>query len=178
MPSVCVFCGASPGLRPLYAEAATALGRAIGQRGWELVWGGGRVGLMGVVADATMNTGGTAVGIIPSFLANRELAHLGAQIHIVDSMHVRKAEMARRADAFAILPGGFGTMDEFFEILTWAQLEIHAKPIGLLNVAGFFDPLLALMRHMTQEGFVQPAHLGLVHVADEPNALLDMLLRA
>ncbi|MFA9438220.1 TIGR00730 family Rossman fold protein [Uliginosibacterium sp. sgz301328] len=175
MHSICVFCGASPGSRPIYREAAKALGEAIAGRGWDLVWGGGRVGLMGTVADAALGAGGHAVGIIPGFLAQRELAHTSAEIRVVDSMHARKADMAARATAFVMLPGGFGTMDEFFEILTWAQLGIHNKPVGVLNVQGFFDPLIALAQHMVKEGFVRPDHLELLTVKHSADALLDAI---
>ncbi|MGC3965033.1 MAG: TIGR00730 family Rossman fold protein [Rhodocyclaceae bacterium] len=175
MHSICVFCGASPGSRPIYREAAETLGEAISRRGWKLIWGGGRVGLMGAVADAALDAGGHAVGIIPGFLAQRELAHTSAEIHIVDSMHARKADMATRATAFVMLPGGFGTMDEFFEILTWAQLGIHNKPIGVFNVQGFFDPLIALAQHMVKEGFVRPDHLELLTVKNSADALLDAI---
>ena len=141
--------------------------------GVELVWGGGNVGLMGVVADAVLAAGGRTYGVIPSFMAERELAHPQAtELVVVDSMHARKAAMADRADAFVALPGGFGTLDELFEIVTWAQLHIHRKPIGLLNVEGFFDPLMDMVRHMSAAGFVRPQHLALLHVADDGAALL------
>ena len=176
MRSICVFCGASVGRDAAYAAAATAFGRLLAGEGIELVWGGGNVGLMGVLADAVLAAGGRAYGVIPSFMAERELAHPQAtELAVVDSMHTRKAAMADRADAFVALPGGFGTLDELFEIVTWAQLHIHAKPVGLLNVQGFFDPLLAMVRHMSEAGFVKPQHLGLLHVgADGPGLLRAM----
>ena len=148
----------------------------LADEGIELVWGGGNVGLMGVLADAVLAAGGRAYGVIPSFMAERELAHPQAtELAVVDSMHTRKAAMADRADAFVALPGGFGTLDELFEIVTWAQLHIHAKPVGLLNVQGFFDPLLAMVRHMSEAGFVKPQYLGLLHVgADGPGLLRAM----
>lgn len=176
MRSICVFCGASVGSDGAFAEMAAEFGRQLAAANLELVWGGGNVGLMGVVADAVLAAGGRAYGVIPSFMAERELAHPRAsELHVVDSMHTRKAAMADRADAFVALPGGFGTLDELFEIVTWAQLQIHVKPIGLLNVHGFFDPLLAMARHMSAAGFVKPAHLDLLHVAAEPAALLATL---
>ena len=176
MRSICVFCGASAGREAAYAAAAAAFGRLLAGEGIELVWGGGNVGLMGVVADAVLAAGGRAYGVIPSFMAERELAHPQAtELAVVDSMHARKAAMADRADGFVALPGGFGTLDELFEIVTWAQLHIHAKPVGLLNVQGFFDPLLAMVRHMSEAGFVKPQHLGLLHVgADGPGLLRAM----
>ncbi len=178
MRSVCVFCGASSGHDPAYALAARRFGEVLAQRGIELVWGAGNVGLMGVLADAVLSHGGRAVGVIPDFMVERELAHTAAsEILIVDSMHARKAAMAERADAFVALPGGFGTLDELFEILTWAQLHIHSKPIGLLNVQGFFDPLLAMVRHMSREGFITARHLALLHEDVHADNLLDAMRR-
>ena len=178
MRSVCVFCGASSGHDPAYALAARRFGEVLAQRGIELVWGAGNVGLMGVLADAVLSHGGRAVGVIPDFMVERELAHTAAsEILIVDSMHARKAAMAERADAFVALPGGFGTLDELFEILTWAQLHIHRKPIGLLNVQGFFDPLLAMVRHMSTAGFITARHLALLHEDVHADNLLDAMRR-
>ena len=178
MRSVCVFCGASSGHDPAYALAARRFGEVLAQRGIELVWGAGNVGLMGVLADAVLSHGGRAVGVVPDFMVERELAHTAAsEILIVDSMHARKAAMAERADAFVALPGGFGTLDELFEILTWAQLHIHSKPIGLLNVQGFFDPLLAMVRHMSREGFITARHLALLQMNALPEELLDAMRR-
>ena len=178
MRSVCVFCGASSGHDPAYALAARRFGEVLAQRGIELVWGAGNVGLMGVLADAVLSHGGRAVGVIPDFMVERELAHTAAsEILMVDSMHARKAAMAERADAFVALPGGFGTLDELFEILTWAQLHIHSKPIGLLNVQGFFDPLLAMVRHMSREGFITARHLALLHEDVHADSLLDAMRR-
>jgi uncharacterized protein (TIGR00730 family) len=145
-------------------------------RGLELVFGAGHIGLMGVLADAVLAAGGRAVGVIPRALADKELAHQGlTRLHVVETMHQRKALMADSADAFIALPGGYGTGDELFEIVTWAQLGIHDKPIGLLNVAGFFDPLLAWIDHMVEEGFVRPEHGGLLLVEDDVQGLLDRL---
>ena len=178
MRSVCVFCGASSGHDPAYALATRRFGEVLAQRGIELVWGAGNVGLMGVLADAVLSHGGRAVGVIPDFMVERELAHTAAsEILIVDSMHARKAAMAERADAFVALPGGFGTLDELFEILTWAQLHTHSKPIGLLNVQGFFDPLLAMVRHMSREGFITARHLALLHEDVHADSLLDAMRR-
>ena len=178
MRSVCVFCGASSGHDPAYALAARRFGEVLARHGIELVWGAGNVGLMGVLADAVLSHGGRAVGVIPDFMVERELAHTAAsEILIVDSMHARKAAMAERADAFVALPGGFGTLDELFEILTWAQLHIHSKPIGLLNVQGFFDPLLAMVRHMSREGFITARHLALLHEDVHADNLLDAMRR-
>jgi uncharacterized protein (TIGR00730 family) len=176
--SVCVFCGSSAGSAPEYAGAARALGRALAARGLELVYGAGHVGLRGVLADAVLQAGGRVVGFIPRALAGRELAHQGlSELHVVGTMHERKAAMADRAGAFVALPGGFGTADELFEILTWAQLGIHAKPVGLLNVQGYFDPLLAWVERAVQEGFVRDTHRGMLLVGDDPEALLEAVLR-
>jgi uncharacterized protein (TIGR00730 family) len=182
MQSLCVFCGASAGQKPVYQHAAQVLGKLIAQQELELIWGGGHVGLMGIIADSVLAAGGRVWGVIPGFMASRELAYVTdaanpgtAEILIVDSMHSRKAAMAARADAFVALPGGFGTMDEFFEILTWAQLGLHDKPIALLNVEGFFNPLMAMIEHMQAEGFVKPQHSNLVACADTPEKLLAAL---
>lgn len=173
MQSLCVFCGASSGIDPAFRDAAQAFGEALARQEIELVWGGGHVGLMGVVADAVHGAQGRSYGVIPGFMSERELAHpLATKLVVVDSMHTRKAAMAERAEAFVALPGGLGTMDELFEILTWSQLHIHQKPIGLLNIKGFFDPLLTLIRHMVATGFVKQIHLDQIHVADTSEALL------
>jgi uncharacterized protein (TIGR00730 family) len=178
MRHVCVFCGSSSGARPEYAEAARRFGTALAGRGLGLVYGGGHVGLMGVLADAALAAGGEVVGVIPQALVDRELAHGRlTELLVVDTMHQRKALMADRADAFAALPGGFGTGDELFEILTWAQLGLHARPVGLLNVAGFFGPLLGWVDLAVREGFLRPEHRDLLVVADEPEALLELLRR-
>ncbi|GAB4058264.1 TIGR00730 family Rossman fold protein [Uliginosibacterium sediminicola] len=176
MKSLAVFCGASSGHKAVYREAAEQFGRLLAERDIELVWGAGNVGLMGVVADAVIAHGGRAWGAIPDFMVTRELAHPKAQeVLITANMHERKAAMAARADAFVALPGGFGTLDELFEILTWAQLGLHQKPIALLNVEGFFTPLLQLVRHMCDEGFVRPQNLDLFSLHDEPAALITHL---
>lgn len=177
--SVCVYCGSSMGSRPEYAEAARRIGAALGRLGIGLVYGGGRIGLMGAVADAVLGAGGRVVGVIPEHLAGPELAHGGlTELHVVAGMHERKALMARLASGFLTLPGGIGTYEEFFEMLTWAALGIHAKPIGVLNVAGYFDPLLRLLDHAVAERFARPAHLDLLVVSDDPESLAtDLLLR-
>jgi uncharacterized protein (TIGR00730 family) len=176
MRSLCVFCGSARGHSIEYAQAARAFGTALAENGIELVWGGGHVGLMGELADAVLDAGGRAQGVIPSFMVERELAHSRAsELHVVESMHARKAKMAELADGFALLPGGFGSLEEFFEVLTWAQLHLQQKPIGVLNVAGFFEPLLALLRHLVSEGFVAAPNLSLIEVESEPLALLERL---
>jgi uncharacterized protein (TIGR00730 family) len=171
--NVCVFCG-SRGGGPIYADAARSLGALLAGRGLALVYGAGHVGLMGVLADAVLAAGGRVVGVIPQGLVDRELAHTGlTELIVVDTMHQRKAVMAERSDAFLALPGGYGTLDETFEILTWAQLGLHAKPVGLLNVAGYFDGLLSWLDHALREGFVKPAHRELLAVDDDAGRLLD-----
>jgi uncharacterized protein (TIGR00730 family) len=173
MRRVCVFCGSQTGDQSIYADAARQMGKLLAQRQLGLVYGGGNIGLMGVLADAVLATGGEVIGVIPGGLAERELAHAGlTELHLVQSMHVRKALMAEKADAFVALPGGYGTADELFEILTWRQLGLHDKPIGLLNVAGFFDPLLAWADLMVREGFVRPENRNLLQVSADPEALL------
>ncbi|MFO0929845.1 MAG: TIGR00730 family Rossman fold protein [Gemmataceae bacterium] len=156
--AVCVFCGSSTGNRVEYTDAARALGRALSERGLTLVYGAGDIGLMGLLADAVLETGGRVIGVIPRALVDRELGHNGlTELHVVETMHQRKALMADRADAFLALPGGFGTGDELFEILTWAQLGIHTRPIGLVNVAGYFDPLLAWIDRARRRRLPPPA---------------------
>jgi uncharacterized protein (TIGR00730 family) len=174
MRRVCVFCGSSNGANPVYLEAARAMGRALAGRGIGLVYGGGSTGLMGVVADAALEAGGEVVGVIPRALQLRELAHGGlTALHVVGSMHERKARMAELADGFIALPGGMGTLEELAEMITWAQLGLHAKPVGLLDVAGYYAPLTAFFDRATAEGFIRREHRGLVVVGTEPGALLD-----
>jgi uncharacterized protein (TIGR00730 family) len=176
MKRVCVFCGSSPGARAGYADAATALGRALARRGIGLVTGGGRVGLMGVVADAALAAGGEVIGVIPEALLEWEVAHEGlTELRVVASMHERKAAMADLSDAFAALPGGFGTLEEFCEVLTWSQLGLHAKPCGLVNVAGYYDPFLAMLDHAVTERFLRREHRALVLADEAPDSLLDQL---
>jgi uncharacterized protein (TIGR00730 family) len=179
MRRVCVFCGSSPGTRPAYAEAARALGRALAGRQLSLVYGGGNVGLMGVVADAVLEAGGEVVGVIPHALMAREIGHTGVTtMHVVDSMHERKALMADQADAFIALPGGVGTFEELFEAITWTQLGLHAKPCGLLNVDGFYDDLLRFLDHAWAEGFIKPETRAIVKASADPDELLDLLSTA
>jgi uncharacterized protein (TIGR00730 family) len=175
---VCVFCGASSGRVPAYADAARAFGAAAARRGLGVVYGGGRVGLMGAVADSALAAGGEVIGVIPQELVDRELAHTGlTELHVVGSLHERKALMAELSGGFVALPGGFGTLDELMEQLTWSQLGLHAKPVGLLDVEGYWRPLIALARHATEEGFVRESDLGAIAVAADAEALLDRLTR-
>ncbi len=174
MQRICVYCGSNPGRQRDYTLAAQALGRLLVKRRMGMVYGGGSVGLMGVIADTVLAGGGEAIGVIPTALRKRELAHDGlSSLYLVDTMHQRKAMMERLADAFIILPGGFGTLDETFEILTWAQLGMHQKPIGLLNVNDYFNGLLQFMQHSTTEGFVHPEQLGAVLVDTDPERLIE-----
>jgi uncharacterized protein (TIGR00730 family) len=173
---VCVFCGSSPGRDPRYVAAAREMALALVARGEGLVFGGGSVGLMGVLADALLAAGGQALGVIPHGLVAREIAHRSlTEMRVVPSMHARKALMAELSDAFVALPGGFGTFEELLEMVTWAQLGIHGKPIGLLNVAGYYDSLIALVDHAVREGFVPPGNRGLILVDGEPGPLLERL---
>jgi uncharacterized protein (TIGR00730 family) len=175
---VCVFCGSNVGRNPTCAHAAGELGREIVRRGCGLVYGGGSVGLMGVVADAVLAAGGEVTGVIPEMLATKELLHPRAtKMHVAPTMHARKALMEELSDAFVALPGGYGTFEELLEIITWAQLGIHDKPIGLLNVAGFYDRLTAFFDHAIEEGFIKSKHRGLIVSASSPAELLDQLER-
>ncbi|SPC05982.1 TIGR00730 family Rossman fold protein [Cupriavidus taiwanensis] len=179
MKSVCVYCGSSPGNRPEYAEGARLLGRALAEGGLTLVYGGGKVGLMGIVADAVLEHGGRAVGIIPEALMQKEVGHRGlTELHVVRNMHERKQMMADRADAFVAMPGGVGTFEELFETFTWLQLGYHAKPVGLLNLAGFYDGMLGFLSHAVREGFLKQVHADLLHVGDTPAGLLTQLAGA
>lgn len=176
MQSIAVFCGSYPGKNNCYMTSARQMGAAIAYKGLGLVYGGGHVGLMGAVADGALEAGGTVIGVMPRSLVDKEQAHKGlTELHVVTSMHERKAMMAERSDAFVALPGGYGTLDELFEIITWAQLGFHRKPIGLLNVAGYFDPLLTFFNHMLQEGFITAQHRSAIGVGTEAEALLDRL---
>jgi uncharacterized protein (TIGR00730 family) len=173
-----VFCGSSKGARDTYVQAAQALGRELGRRGIELVYGGGNVGLMGVVADAVLAADGRVIGVIPEQLRARELGHRTIQdLRVVNTMHERKAMMADLADGFIALPGGIGTYEEFFEVLTWAQLGLHTKPCALLNVDGFYDPVLRLLDHAVEERFVRTAHRELIVVETDPAALMQRMAR-
>ncbi|CDF86539.1 TIGR00730 family Rossman fold protein [Pseudomonas sp. QL9] len=174
--SVCVFCGASPGASPIYREAAENLGRHLAERGLRLVYGGGAVGLMGMVADAALAAGGEVIGIIPQSLQDAEIGHKSlTRLEVVDGMHARKARMAELADAFVALPGGLGTLEELFEVWTWGQLGYHAKPLGLLEVNGFYEPLLTFLDHLVDERFVRPQHRGMLQRGATPAELLDAL---
>jgi uncharacterized protein (TIGR00730 family) len=174
--SVCVYCGSRPGELAAYADAAQAIGTEIGRRGWQLVYGGGRAGLMGVVADAALTAGAAVVGVIPESLMGRELGHRGlTELHVVQTMHQRKMMMAERSDAFLALPGGIGTFEELFEVWSWRQLGYHDKPLGLLNVASYYDALLGFLMHSRAQGFMTTAQTDLLHVNDEPLTLLQQL---
>jgi len=173
---VAVFCGSHSGNRPIYREAAVAFGREAAGRGLGLVYGGGRVGMMGFVADAALAAGGEVIGVIPRFLVDREVGHQGvSELRIVESMHERKATMAELADAFVALPGGIGTLEEIFEVWTWILLGLHAKPCGLLEVDGYFSGLVSFLDRTVAEGFVSPSQRALMHLAGRPADLLDRL---
>lgn len=175
---VCVYCGSRAGSDPAFAQAARAVGAEIGRRGWELVYGGGKVGLMGVVADAVLEHGGRAVGVIPRILMEREVGHRGLhELHVVETMHQRKQMMAERASVFIALPGGIGTMEELFEVWTWRQIGYHDQPIGVLNVSGYYDALLSFLQGSVDCGFLAAAQMQAVAVDDRPQALLDTLYR-
>jgi uncharacterized protein (TIGR00730 family) len=177
--SVSVFCASSTGAKPIYAESARRFGEALAARGIALVFGGGCVGLMGVIADAAIGSGGRAIGVIPRALVEREIAHRGlTTLHVVETMHERKQRMADLADAFVMLPGGFGTWDEFCEVVTWAQLGIHRKPLGVLNVGGYYDPMLAMADRAVAEGFVSAVQRDRLVVDDDEARLLDRLALA
>ena len=174
MRRICVYCGSNPGVRPEYRQAAEELGRELVARGLELVYGGGSVGLMGALAAAVTDAGGEVISVMPSALFPREVAYVkGTRFYEVKSMHERKALMADLADGFIALPGGYGTYDELFEMITWSQLGLHKKPIGLLNIANFFQPLLALIYHTSAEGFISASHRDLVLQHETSAALLD-----
>lgn len=177
--SVCVYCGSRPGLKPEFANAAHQVGTWIGHHGGQLVYGGGRAGLMGLVADATLQAGGSVVGVIPKALVEKECAHLACtELHIVDTMHDRKRLMAERADAFLALPGGIGTFEELFEVWTWRQLGYHDKPIGLLNTAGYYDGLLAFLETSVEQQFLGNWQMDLIRSGSDPTALLKELVQA
>lgn len=174
--TLCVYCGSRAGDDPAFQVAARAIGRAIGERGWRLVYGGGRAGLMGSVADAALAAGAEAIGVIPQAPMGRELGHGGlTELHVVDTMHERKRLMAERSDAFIALPGGIGTFEELFEVWTWLQLGYHTKPVGLLNAAGYYDGLLAFLDHSVARGFVPAAQRELLQVQADAEALLDRM---
>ena len=178
MFSVCVFCGSSFGADPAFTAAAATVGRSIAERGWTLVYGGGRVGLMGVVANAALGAGGRVVGVIPRFLYEWEVGHDGlTELEIVATLAERKLRLGDLADAFVSLPGGVGTLDEMFEAWSWSQLGVQAKPNGLLNVGGFYAPLIEFLDRATESGFIRPVHRAMLTVSDDPLALLDELER-
>ncbi|MBS7662001.1 TIGR00730 family Rossman fold protein [Pseudomonas lalucatii] len=174
--SICVFCGASPGAHPIYRQAAESLGRHLAEQGLQLVYGGGAVGLMGVVADAALAAGGEVIGIIPQSLERAEIGHQGlTRLEVVDGMHARKARMAELADAFIALPGGLGTLEELFEVWTWGQLGYHGKPLGLLDVGGFYAKLGDFLDHLVAERFVRSQHRAMLQLDDSPAGLLQAL---
>ena len=179
MKRVCVFCGSSHGARPAYTETARRMGTLLAGRGITLVYGGGNVGLMGELADAALGAGGEVIGVIPRSLADREVAHLGlSELRIVQSMHERKAMIAELSDAFIAMPGGMGTYEEFFEVVTWSQLGLHRKPCGLLDVDAFYTPLIAFIDRAVEHGFIKAAHRGIVVSDSDPAELLGRLERA
>ena len=176
MKSLCVYCGASPGHSPAYTIAAKQLAVTLVNQDIALVYGGGNVGLMGVIADEVLALGGKVTGVIPQALVDKEVGHTRlTQLHIVDNMHQRKAIMAELSDGFIAMPGGIGTLEELFEVMTWAQLGFHQKPIGLLNVSGFYDGLLRFLEHTRQQGFLRASHLDILLSSPEPNDLLQQL---
>jgi uncharacterized protein (TIGR00730 family) len=176
--AVCVFCGSQPGARPAYLQAARELGVQLARRHWAVVYGGGHVGMMGALADSALAAGGKVIGVIPEHLMRPEVAHQGlTELRVVDSMHTRKRVMAGRSDAFIVLPGGYGTFEEMFEMVTWRQLQLHAKPVGLVNVEGYFDHLLAFLQHASEQQFIRPQHRGLLSVESSVVTLLERLQR-
>ncbi len=178
MKRVCVFCGSGEGSRPIYAEAARRTGEEIARRGLELVYGGGKAGLMGAVADAALAAGGEVIGVIPNAQVSGEIGHEGlTELHVVGSMHERKKLMTDLSDGFVALPGGYGTLEEFMEVLSWAQLSIHEKPCALLDVAHYWEPLVSLFDRTVTEGFVRPDHRSLVLTGGDPSRLLDTMER-
>ena len=179
MKRICVFCGSSTGARPSYARTAVKLGKILAKRQIGLVYGGGNVGLMGLIADSVLEHGGDVIGVIPRFLVHKEVAHQHLKdLRIVESMHERKALMADLSDGFIALPGGYGTLEEFCEIVTWAQLQLHPKPCGLLNVEGFYDKLLEFLDHAVAEQFLKASNRKLIRCSADPGELLDMILSA
>lgn len=177
--TVCVFCASSAGVDPCHTEGARAFGEVLARSGRRVVYGGGNTGLMGALAEGVLSARGEIVGVMPRHLVEREVAHHGlTRLETVASMHERKARLAEMADAFVALPGGLGTLEEFTEIWTWGQLGLHRKPYGILNVAGYYTPLLAFLDHALAQGFVRPEHRAMVHVAEDPAALLDAMEHA
>ncbi len=175
---ICVFCGARTGVNPDYITAARELGGCLAGGGIELIYGGGNVGIMGEIANSVLNAGGKVIGVIPENLSAKELAHRKiSELHIVKTMHERKAMMSNLSDAFIALPGGIGTLEEFFEVLTWAQLGLQKKPCALLNIAGYYDHLIAFLNKMTEEGFLHKNHLGLMLIENSPAAVIEKIKR-
>jgi uncharacterized protein (TIGR00730 family) len=176
MQSICIFCGSSGGRNSSYKNAAVKLGQLLAEKKLNLVYGGGNIGLMGQIAHSAMKAGGKAIGVIPRFLVEKELVHTNlTKVHVVDSMHERKAMMAELADAFIAMPGGFGTLEETVEVLTWAQLGLHRKPIGLLNIDGYYDYLNDFFEHMVSEGFLMREYKEMLLIGNDPAAMLDSL---
>ncbi len=176
MKTICVYCGSADQVNPAYLQAAREMGQAVAQRGWQLWYGAGSTGMMGAVADGALQAGGEVVGVIPQLFNTPVLAHTRlTRLEVVDSMHERKQRLAQRADAFVALPGGYGTFEELFEILTWSQIGLHQKPVGLLNVLDYFEPLLKMVSHAQQEGFIYREHRQLLTSADNPQELLAAL---
>jgi uncharacterized protein (TIGR00730 family) len=174
--NVCIFCGSSTGTNTIYSNAARELGSLLALNGHTLVYGGGNIGLMGLIADTVLQKGGEVIGVIPGFLMDKEVGHNGlTKLEVVDTMHTRKMRMAELSNAFIALPGGWGTLDETAEILTWKQLGLIDQPVGILNTNGFFDSLLSQMNHMVKEGFLKPSNLDFVKVSDSPENLLSVL---
>ena len=173
MKSICVYCGSNPGRKPAYVTAARRVGQVLAKRGLNVVYGGGQVGLMGEVADAALEAGGRVIGVIPEFLALKEIAHMElSELHVVQSMHARKAKMVQLSQGFIALPGGIGTMEELFEIWTWGQLGQHRHPVGLMNVDGYYDDLVSFLDKMTDQGFLAPEHRNALKVSDRAEDLL------
>ncbi|OLL32822.1 Rossman fold protein, TIGR00730 family [Burkholderia sp. SRS-W-2-2016] len=178
MKAVCVYCGSSMGAKPVYAEAARAFGRALVEADLALIYGGGKVGLMGVIADTVMAEGGRAIGVIPELLVDKEVGHNGlTELHVVPDMHHRKKMMAELSDAFVAMPGGAGTLEELFEVFTWAQLGYHGKPVALLNTGHFYEPLFRLLQHTIDEGFMRKTYLDMLQIDADPVALIGKLQR-
>jgi uncharacterized protein (TIGR00730 family) len=177
MKTICVYCGSSDLVAPVYLEAASQMGKAIARRGLEMWYGAGSTGLMGAAADGVLQSGGRVIGVIPKMFNTPQLAHMGlTRLEVVDSMHERKQRLAQAADAFVALPGGYGTFEEFFEILTWAQIGLHSKPIALLNTDGYYQPLFAMIENAQKQGFIYNEHQALFSYSDEPEEVLDLLL--
>ena len=176
MKRICVYCGSKPGHDPAYLQSATMLGEAMARRGLGLVYGGASIGLMGRIADTMIENGGETIGVIPGSLFKNEVAHPGlSELITVDSMHLRKEKMASLADGFVALPGGFGTLEEVFEAITWTQIRVHVKPVGLLNTSGYYDPLSGFIDHAVSQGFIKRKHQLLYTMASDPDVLMDQM---